>query len=215
MIVRPRVHLQRNGTHVGCERTGDQDGSRPGVFVSHDDPRSPVEKVRVGSARAAALATRHRMGTNVARCSLGRTLGPQTGKYVGDDGILDRRDVGHDRLGETQQGLNDDPIGNVRWRCDDDETRSLITRLIGTAGLAPNTGLREDVGEGISRAHVRGQAQGCGRGVLKIDGHSPGAQSETKRRAEQARSDDEDRSNSRNGALGHRPARGAHRPTQS
>ena len=75
-------------------------------------------------------------------------------------------DVGNDRLGEAQQGLNDDTIGDVRWRRDDDETRSLIVLVIGTAGRASNTGLREDVSEGVSRAHVRGQAQGRGRGIL-------------------------------------------------
>ena len=127
--------------------------------MSDDHPRASVEQVRIGSPGSAALATRHRVGADVARRRVKTSLRAQTREDIGNDSILHRRNVGDNRVGETQQRLDDDAVGDIRGCRDDDETWSLVAEPIRAAPGAAHPGLGENVTKSLTRTDIAGQAQ--------------------------------------------------------
>ncbi len=124
VIVRSSIHLERHGSNVSCQGSRNQNGARPRQLVSNDHPWAPVEEVRIGCAGSAALATSHRMRTDVARRRVKAPLRAQSIKDVSDDGVLHRRNVGDNRIGKALQRLDDDAVGDIRGCCNDNEPRS-------------------------------------------------------------------------------------------
>ena len=212
MVVRARVHLKRHGADVRCQRTRNQHRSRPRRLVCDDHPRASVEQVGIGSAGTAALATGHRVRTDVARGCFETILAFQSAQDIRNDRILHRGDIGDDRIGKTQQRLDDHAISDIRGRRDDDNGGCLVGRRIRATVARAHPGLGKDVTERLPGTHVGGQAQRGGRGVLEIDAHSPGPQRQAQGRTQQTRSNDEDRPRRLHDARAD-AVRGAHSPT--
>ena len=140
-------------------------GGRVGSFVRAEHPRPALEEVGPRTDRARALAAGHRVAADIA-------LDGHAGTHeIGEDHLLDGRDVGDDGLGPPLQRGDDEPRRDVRRRGHDDDTGG-------------------DVGADPSCPEVTGQRDRGLRLVLESDVGTGGGERQPDARADEAGPDD-------------------------
>ena len=153
------------------------------------------------------------MASHVSGGCLPSSLPVQRREDVGDDRVLDGGNVCDDRAGKARQRVDDDTIGHVRGRRNDNDAGRLVTGVVLSAIRAGHPGLVGHVAQGPAGAHVGSQPQGGGGCVLEVDAHAPGTQREAKRCTHEARPNDENRADRRNHACANARRGPAHSPT--
>ena len=169
-VVIGRAHLQRQRADVERERLDDREVLPGGLVVAAHDPGSPDEEVGAAGDRATALSAGHGVGADVA------TQVDAAAAELAQRLELHARDVGDDRVGEGRELGLDDVGDDIRGHGHDDEPR----RIPG--------------GRPAPSAVVDRERERRARGVGELDLDAERGERVPEGGAEQARTDDADRS---------------------